>query len=362
MQDRINRKKVKRHQKSTRQKPTLDDVAKAANVSTATVSRTINTPQAVGAEVRARVEQKIRALGYVRDGKARALASNNSRAIGAIIPTLENAIFATGINALEHKLDEAGYTLLLAVSNYDLEHELSQIREMMEHGVDGILLIGNVHLPEAFELMDQHQQLFAHMWAFDDSNPYPCIGFDNHQAAREVADYLLDLGHQRFAIIAGITTNNDRARLRIQGTVDALATRNLRIKKEFIIEKKYSIAAGRDATRQLLSLPLEQRPTAIICGNDVLAFGCLFECLHSGVKVPEEISITGFDDLPLSEHFLPSLTTVRVPTTEMGHKAADFMLESIHNRSPIKKQRLATELIIRESTAPPLSSAIRNTL
>lgn len=343
----------KRFQNPDRKKPTLGDVAKAAGVSTATVSRVLNTPEAVGEKVRARVEQQIRLLGYVRDGAARALASKSSRTIGAIIPTLESAIFASGINAIEQRLDEAGYTLLLAVSNYDLEHELRQIREMMEQGVDGILLIGNDHLPEAFDLMNQHQQLFANIWAYNEDTPYPCIGFDNRSASRQVAEYLLELGHRRFSIIAGITKNNDRAALRVQGVKDALQAQGLELNDSYIVEKSYDLWEGRHAARFLMDRPKNERPTAIICGNDVLAFGCLLECLHSGIKVPEEISITGFDDLPLCEHLLPGLTTVHVPTTQMGHQAAEFLLDSLAGKKPTHKNKLPTQLVVRGSTGTP---------
>ncbi|MDO6565162.1 LacI family DNA-binding transcriptional regulator [Amphritea sp. 1_MG-2023] len=345
--------KCNRLQKPVRKKPTLGDVAKAAGVSTATVSRALNAPQTVGDKVRAKVEQQIRLLGYVRDGAARALASSNSRTIGAIIPTLESAIFASGINAVEQRLDEAGYSLRLAVSNYDQEHELKQIREMMEQGVDGILLIGNDHLPEAFNLMKQHQQLFANMWAYSEDAPYPCIGFDNRQASRQVAEYLLELGHRRLSIISGISKNNDRAKLRIQGAKDAFQAYGLSINDDDIIERNYDIWEGRHATRFLMNRPHHERPTAIICGNDVLALGCLLECRHSGIRVPEDVSITGFDDLPLSEHLLPGLTTVHIPTTQMGHQAANFLLDSLADKSPETKKKLPTQLVIRGSTAPP---------
>ncbi|MEH6826206.1 MAG: LacI family DNA-binding transcriptional regulator [Motiliproteus sp.] len=342
--------KSKRSQNTARKKPTLGDVAKAAGVSTATVSRALNTPEAVGDKVLAKVEQQIRLLGYVRDGAARALASNHSRTIGAIIPTLESAIFASGINAVEQRLDEAGYTLLLAVSNYDLEHELRQIREMMEQGVDGILLVGNEHLPEAFDLMNQHQQLFANIWAYSEDTSYSCIGFDNRSASRQVAEYLLELGHRRFSTIAGITKNNDRAALRVQGIKDALQAQGLELNDSYIVEKSYDIWEGRHATRFLMDRPKDERPTAIICGNDVLAFGCLLECQHSGIRVPEDVSITGFDDLPLSEHLLPGLTTVHIPTEDMGRQAAEFMLDTLAGKTLKPKVKLPTQLVVRGST------------
>jgi len=348
-------KERKRSQNSTRKKPTLGDIAKASGVSTATVSRVLNQPEAVGEKVRAKVEHQIRLLGYVRDGAARALASRKSRIIGAIIPTLESAIFASGINAVEQRLAEAGYTLLLAVSNYDLENELREIRKMMEQGVDGILLIGNEHLPEAYDLMKQHDQLFVNTWAFREDSPYPCIGFDNRSAAKKITEYLLDLGHHRFGIIAGISKNNDRATLRVAGVMDALQAHGLELSDNHMVEKSYDIWEGRHAMRFLMDRPKNERPTAIVCGNDVLAFGCLLECLHSGIKVPEEISIVGFDDLPLSEHLTPGITTVHVPTVQMGHQAAEFLIDSLAGKSPKLKINIPAQLVVRGSTGAPVS-------
>ncbi len=340
----------KRSQKTIRTQPTLGDVAKAAGVSTATVSRVLNHSGPVADHLRAKVEQQVRALGYVRHGSAGALASNKSRSIGAIIPTLESAIFASGVKAIEQRLDEAGYTLLLAVSNYDLNHELDQIREMIEHGVDGIILIGNDHLPEAFHLMLQHERLFANIWAYDEDSPHPCIGFDNRAAARQMADYLLDLGHQRFSMIAGVTQHNDRAAQRLEGVRDALRDRGMTLNDSYVVEKSYDLWQGRHAARALMNRPENERPTAIICGNDVLAFGCLLECLHAGIRVPEDVSITGFDDLPLSEHLLPGLTTIHVPSIQMGQQAAEFLLDSLAGKTPAPKVKLATQLIVRGST------------
>ncbi len=332
-------------------KPTLGDVAKAAGVSTATVSRALNQPHQVKEALRHRIEDEINRLGYVRDGAARALASNKKRMIGAIIPTIDNAIFASGINALERRLYEEGYTLLLAVSNYDPKHELKQVRDIMEQGVDGLLLVGNAHAPETYSILKQHNQIFTNLWALDKESPHPCVGFDNFSAAQKVTEYLINQGHTCFGFISGITQGNDRATARLKGARYLLESAGIKLQPKDIVECRYDIWEGRNACRHLLTRPLSERPTAIICGNDVLAFGCLTECNKLGISVPEQVSITGFDDLPLCEHLSPSLTTIHVPSQMMGERAADFILDQIAGRASAIHIEVPTQLVVRESTS-----------
>ncbi|MCG9603300.1 LacI family DNA-binding transcriptional regulator [Vibrio sp. Isolate31] len=337
-------------------KVTLSDVAKAAGVSTATVSRVVNNKGSVKEKLKLHIEQQIQLLGYVADGSARALASNKSRMIGAVIPTLENAIFASGINAVEAVLKKFGYTLLVAVFNYDQHNELAQIRSLMEQGIDGLLLVGNDHLPETYALLEQREQLFVNTWAFEKNNPYPCVGFDNKAAAKQVAQHLIELGHTKFSVVSALQVGNDRARGRIAGVIEALAEHGLQLKEQDIVEAKLDIWSGRRATQYLLNRPLKERPTAIICTNDVLAFGCLIECQHLGVEVPKHISVTGFDDLPLAEHLQPSLTTVHVPNTLMGKQVAQFLIDTITGDVRAESFEIPTQFLIRNSTGAPPSN------
>ncbi|CCN83436.1 putative Transcriptional regulator LacI family [Vibrio nigripulchritudo SFn27] len=342
--------KGKRLRKST-DKPTLGDVAKAAGVSTATVSRALNQPHQVKEPLRLRIEEQINKLGYVRDGAARALASNKKRMIGAVIPTIDNAIFASGINALERRLYEEGYTLMLAVSNYDPMHELKQVRDIMEQGVDGLLLVGNEHAPETYSILEKHNQNFANLWVLDRESPYPSVGFDNFRAAQQITQYLINQGHRRFGFISGIMEGNDRATARLNGALSVLEEQGIALHSQDIVECRYDIWEGRNACRHLLSRKKSSRPSAIICGNDVLAFGCLTECRELDVSVPEEVSITGFDDLPLCEHLTPSLTTIHVPSQMMGERAAEFILDKIAGRECPSHIEVPTQLVVRESTA-----------
>ncbi len=335
--------------------PNLQDIAAAAGVSTATVSRVLNSPVDVRPALREKVETQIRALGYVRHGAARALASARSHTIGAVIPTLESAIFASGVNAVEKRLTAAGYTLLLAVTNYDLEHEYEQVKALIERGVDGMILVGRDHDVDTLNMLERQRCPFITTWTYTDDALHPCVGFDNADAARRIIEHLLDLGHTRIGVIAGITTGNDRARERISGVRTALKARRLKLDSRCLIEKPYEVSKGRAGFRTLMERPGDIRPTALFCGNDVLAVGAMLEARHMGINVPDDVSIVGFDDLPLSEHLAPGLTTVHVPSRRMGERAADYLLQCIAGEAAEPRSELPTDIMIRGTTAPPKS-------
>ncbi len=329
----------------------MEDVAKRAGVSTASVSRVINSPGKVSMALRARVEGAIKELGYIPDGAAQALASRRSRIVGAIVPTLDNAIFASGINALQRRLRQLGYTLLIACSEYDLAEELNEAQALMQRGVEGLMLVGEAHVPELYELLDSKGIPMVTCWVYRDSSEHSCIGFDNRLAAVGVTDYLLDLGHRDIAMVAGRTANNDRASARVDGVRDALASKGLSLPPERLVEQPYGIREGREALRVLLRG--RNAPTAVICGNDVLAYGVLLECQACGIAVPGELSITGFDDLSLSAHLQPPLTTVHVPSAEMGLLAAEHLVACLAGQTGVIHKEVETSLVVRRTTAPP---------
>jgi LacI family transcriptional regulator, galactose operon repressor len=334
-----------------RQAAKLSDVARLAKVSTATVSRALTLPHKVKPATLARIEQAVQALGYVAHGAARALASRRTRTIGAVIPTLDNAIFANTIHALQKSLDEAGYTLLLASHEFDADVEVRVTRALIERGIDGLVLLGTMHHPSVFRMIESHQIPYVLTWALDESNRHPCVGFDNRAAAKRLAGYLLDLGHSEFAMISGITTNNERARERLAGVQEALAARGARLPAARIVEKPFTLAAGREGLREVMGA--RERPTAVVCGNDVLAIGAMAECHALGIMLPEQVSITGFDDMEIASLMTPGLTTVHFPTTELGADAARYLLSRLAGKSVDSRRELPVELVVRGTTAPP---------
>ena len=285
-------------------------------------------------------------LNYMPNAAARSLASKKTRTLGAIIPTLNNAIFAEGMNAFESAARELGYTLLLSVSNYDLSEEENLVRNMVERNVDGLVLIGNDHLSSVFNMLEQADLRFACIWAYEENTRSANIGFSNTNAMKAVVDHLVDQGHKRVAMLAGQTNNNDRARTRLMSGREQLLQHDLSLPKEQIIEVPYSIRAARGQLKNIL----KTKPTAIICGNDVIAIGAVLEAQKLGLSFPDDIAITGFDNLPLSQELSPGITTVDVYAAEMGVYSAKALIKAIENGSEIESQCLKTDLIIRGTT------------
>jgi LacI family transcriptional regulator len=330
----------------------LADVARLAGVSTATVSRALTQPDKVKSATAARIRQAVQALGYVAHGAARALASRRTRTIGAVIPTLDNAIFAHTAHALQKTLDDAGYTLLLASHEFDAEVEARLTRALIERGVDGLVLLGATHHPGVLQMIDLHQIPYVLTWALDAAGRHPCIGFDNRAAGEVIARHLLELGHRELGMISGITAGNERAAERLEGVRQALAARGIALAPGRVVEKPYTLTAGREGLREILRG--SPRPTAVVCGNDVLAIGALAECQAQGLAVPREVSVTGFDDLEMAAVVTPALTTVHFPTAELGSLAGQHLLARLAGRPVESRTELPVKLVVRASTAAPL--------
>ncbi|MCG7520797.1 LacI family DNA-binding transcriptional regulator [Ruegeria sp. Ofav3-42] len=334
-----------------RSAPTLDDVAKMAGVSTATVSRCLNTPDRVVEATRKRVQSAVDALGYTPNFAARVMAAKRSFTIGAIIPTMENAIFARGLQAFQEELHHRGYTLLVSSSAYKPDIEEEQIRTLIARGADGLLLIGHDRDPKIYDYLNQRKIPALIAWSYLPDSRLPSVGFDNRKAMFELANHVLSLGHERIAVISGIVEGNDRARLRVEGIRDAISHSGLESGDLKIVETPYEIENGATAFCELMKA--ETRPTAILCGNDVLAAGAMRQAQEMGLDVPDDVSITGFDDIELARIVSPELTTVHVPHREMGRKAALQLVEMVENQTDGEGEQLATRIVNRPSLGRP---------
>lgn len=329
----------------------LDDVAAYAMVSTASVSRVLNGVATVSDDVRRKVEQACEALGYVPNGAARALAASRTKTIGAVVPTIENVGFATAVSALQSALTSAGYTLLLASSNYDPSVELDEVRLLLSRGIDGLMLVGSDHDPRLLPLIEQHSVPFVETWTLTPGRP--CVGVDNVAAAYSLTNHLVSLGHARIGLIAGVTDGNDRADARKRGVLQCLADHGLQHDVLWFTERPYRVADGRVAMRSLILAP--NRPTAVVCGNDQLALGALIEASAQKLQVPGDISIAGFNDLDFAAHTNPPLTTVRIPAEEIGAEAAKLLLQSIETKARPASIEIPYTIIPRGSTNSPQS-------
>ena len=322
-----------------------------AGVSTATVSRVLNAPQRVRAATRSRVAAAVAHFDYISHFGGRALASNRTDTVGAVIPTMENAIFARGMQALQEALAEKGMTLVVATSNYDPAREAEQIRALLGRGVEGLVLIGEARDPSLYVMLQRRGVPFVLVWSWRAECPWPCVGFDNRAAARAMAQRVLDLGHRRVAMIAGVTHGNDRAAARVDGVREALEEHGLRLDPSNLIETPYNLDASAAATRRLLGVT--PRPTAILCGNDVIAAGALTAVRSLGLAVPADVSVIGFDDIDLALVVDPPLTTVHVPHRRMGRAAASVLLRLRAQERHVGNVVFDTTLVERGSLAPP---------
>jgi LacI family transcriptional regulator len=331
--------------------PTIDDVALAAGVSTATVSRALNKPDSVSTATRQRVAEAVARLGYVPHAGARSLMLRRSGTVGAIFPTVDNAIFAKAIDALQRRLGTAGLQLLIATSGYDPEAEAQQAMNLVTHGADALAFCGTRQSPALLQLLRQRGLPAVHVMTFPGPADAVCVGFDNARAIGQGVRYLVDLGHRRIAMLAGVTRDNDRATARVAGVRQALAAAGLPLPPERLVERPYTLADAREGLRALLAA--RPAPTAVVCGNDVLALGAQLEAQRLGIAVPQALSIVGFDDLEMARHVAPALTTLHVPTEQMWCTAADRLLAALQGQPVPQATEVEVELVVRGSTAPP---------
>ncbi len=325
---------------------TLEDVAKIAGVSTATVSRCLNNPSRVKAATLLKVESTIQKIGYAPNFGAQALASNQTKIIGAIIPTMENAIFATGIQAFQEALSEAGYTLLVASSAYQRNIEEKQIRNLISRGVDALLLIGEDRDPKIYDFLKKRGVPYVLAWNYRSTHDQIFVGFDNVLAASNAAEKVIELGHDQIAIIVGETAQNDRARDRKTGYLSAFLRHGIQC--SHLVECPYNFEAARVAFAEIMhNAP---QTTAILCGNDVLAVGALLQAQDMNIKVPEQIALMGFDDIEISRLVSPKLSTVHVPHRQMGRHSALKIIEILQQDLHQKSIELKSYVVMREST------------
>jgi LacI family transcriptional regulator len=330
---------------------TVSDVARLAGVSTATVSRTLNAPRMVRSEVRERVTAAVEKLGYIPNDSARALRQNQTRLIGVVVPTLSYALYADFFASLQTTLAKNGYFALLTTSDYDLHVEAEQASKLIRQGAQGLVLVGRLREKRLANLLAVSRIPYVNTYVADAGDSEGAVGFDNAGAVREAVEYLVSLGHRQIAMLSGVTSKrNDRAIARLSGFTAAIRSHQLD-SGSWVAEAPYTIEGGRSALRQLFSRELH--PTAIVCGSDMLAIGALQECKARSIQVPREMSIIGFDDLEIAAHLDPPLSTVEVPSVEMGKTAGEYIIALCSGAAPPERTVLETRLIIRETTAKP---------
>lgn len=328
-------------------RPTAQDVARLAEVSTATVSRFFSQPGRIRKQTAERISKAIEVLGYVPDLNARALASRRADVIGAVVPTLENAIFAEGIEAMQAWLNNRSITLLVSSSNYNPDREYQQVQRLIAHGVAGLLLIGTARHDKTRQLIEARKVPYCLSWCYRSSNDEPQIGFDNYSAGAAMAAEILARGHKKIGVLSGVRDWNDRATDRVQGALDAFAEAGVQVANDALIEVTYNHELAASA----LEILLQRHPdlTCVFCANDVVAAGALRQAHMLGRKVPEDLSITGFDDIAMAQVLTPALTTVRLRHKLMGELAGERLLEAVELGHKVRPENIPYSIVIRDS-------------
>jgi LacI family transcriptional regulator len=289
-------------------------------------------------------------LGYVPNSAARALRSQSTRLVGAIIPTLDHAIYAKMVDSIEETLSDAGMSLLINTSQYDLERERSQAGILVSRGVEAVILVGTLHKPETMQLLKDAGIRQIHTYTTDVNGADAVVGFDNFAAGLTVVDFLAGLQHRHIAMIAGISRGNDRAARRRDGFLAGLERMGMDPRAALIIEAPYKIENGYHAMRSIMET--RPRPTAVFCGSDILAVGASKYCAEQRIGIPDAVSLVGFDDLEIATLVEPALTTLHVPAKRMGELAAKIISDpQVAARNGVVNE-LPLRLVVRRSTGP----------
>lgn len=323
-------------------KPTLRDIALVAQVSVATVSRVLNKSSKVSEATRCHVNRIIEQAGYEPNSIARALSSGRSNLVGVLVPTLNHMIFARFLESFEMTLAESGRTMVVAVTLGQPKVEEAKARELLRIGVDALVLTGLTRSPNFSSLISSATPVVLTS-CFDTNAAYPTIGYDNRAAAQIALVHLIELGHRHIAVVHGDAELNDRTRMRLEGLTEVPGETQLTYYKTTL-----DFSGGSSAAARLVSDDIGV--TAVLCLSDVLALGVLFELIRCGIRVPEDLSLVGFDNMEWTAHSSPRLTTVRMNVSEMGRIAAKEIASALDSNTTIRPIAIECELALREST------------
>lgn len=329
---------------------TLEDIARVAGVSPMTVSRVLNGKSGVAAATRQKVMAAVQASGYVPNLNARALAGNQTRVLGMLVPDFSTQYISELARGAGHAANQAGYELVLYTHSHAQQKASTHVTLITRGLLDGLIIV----LPDiADQQLEGLHQSGLRMVIVDhrhELKSLPSVDADNYRGARLMMDHLLDLGHRRIGFIAG--RPDTRASLeRLRGYKESLQLRGIDVDEQLIHPGNFLQAEGVKGAQAFMQL--DQPPTAIFACNDMMALGAMDAVRDMALRIPEDISIGGFDDIPMSAHFYPALTTIRQPLFDMGSAATRMIINMLSDiENPSHQLELKTELVVRRSTGP----------
>ncbi|WP_315385657.1 LacI family DNA-binding transcriptional regulator [uncultured Stenotrophomonas sp.] len=327
---------------------TIYDIAKHVGVSAGTVSRALSRPDKVLPATRTRIEQAALALGYVPNTVARTLKTQRSGKLLVTVPDIANPFFAQILQGAEDAAQAVGYAVLLGDTQNLPEREERYAQMLRRNEADGLIVLGHRLPPTAREIVQQQgaEAPVVNGCEFDPALGIPSVHIDNAAAARAVMEHLYGLGHERIAVVGG-PPDNPLHRQRLEGVRGAGKARG-RLRSLSVVPGDFSLESGHAAARALLGGA--SKPTAIFCFSDQMALGAMAACRDLGLRVPEDLSIVGFDDLASSSYLSPPLTTIRQPMREIGVRAVKLLLAIIEGVDVPLQQTLDFSLMVRGST------------
>ncbi|MEJ6004441.1 LacI family DNA-binding transcriptional regulator [Paucibacter sp. AS339] len=337
---------------------TIKDVAALAGVSFTTVSHVLNDTRPVSAEARRRVLAAVDEIGYLPSAVARSLRKSETKIIGVLVPNVQNPFFAELVCGVEECCRLAGYSVFLCNSDNDPKRQQQYMRTLLEKRVDGLLLSSagdDEALARIFKLASVPSVTVDRLVPGARADR---VSVHNQKGAYNAVRHLIELGHRRIACISG-PSEFEVARERCEGWRQALREAGIEPDERLVIESDFSSPGGYESARHLLreqaSKPsTKTRITGIFASNDMMAIGALRAAAELGLKVPQQVSIVGFDDIELSHYVFPALTTVGCGVRQLGTEAARVLIERIEQPgAELKEVLLTPHLVLRESSAAP---------
>lgn len=329
---------------------TIKDVAKRADVSVATVSRLLNGTGKVREKTAKRVHKAVRDLNFRPNALGRSLSTSQTQSIGVVIPSMSNPVFADAVAGINDEVRSRGYTLMFTSTDYDKEDELRAVSNLLDYQVDGLILtVADPENSPVLDMLDETGSPYVLIYNQPTANQRPTVTIDNIAAGREAANALLHLGHVKTGMVSGLFSASDRAIARREGFVQCIKQKNY--PAPLILEVDYIDLDVQDVLADIYSDPATA-PTGLFCSNDLLAISVIGALRRLGLKVPQDISVIGFDGITVGTHLNPTLATVVQPSREMGQTATRLLLDRLSGKEAPSTVILPHNLRLGESAGP----------
>ncbi len=331
------------------------EVAREAGVSVATVSRVFNLPDKVAPATREHVENIARTLGYLPNASARTLRTQRSRVLGVVLPTLTNPVFAECLEGIAQAAVAGGYAISPFTTDYRLDQEDRAVNLLLAGNVDGmILVVSNPATSTALQRLAEVS--LPYVLAYNHHPDHPCVSVNSELAVADVVTHLATLGHRRIAMVSGLLSASDRAQQRCRGYACGMEQAGLRAQP--VLQVPF-VAAAPEVLGEALNS--QDRPTALVCSNDLLAIRSIRAAHLAGLAVPRDLSVVGFDGIALGQDLTPQLSTVVQPNADIGRHSVELLAQAVASGSPLGPDMgltLAHQFRTGESCAPPPLSPV----